>query len=411
MECPSIQAKDNTTEKKRYIVIFDKEVKNAAEDHYEMMKECYKTRVQSIIKADESTNTVFDQSVIRDFSVNGSIQGYSSYFTPEFAKAVGKMKNVILVEEEKKVKVDKILHAVPQRFSKRYFINKRAEDDDPFTNLDRIDQAKRPLDGKFVYPDSAREGVNIFIVDTGVLLTHEQFDGRAKLGGSFCKNCTTRNVLDTHGTFVANVAAGNTVGVASKANIIDVRVLDAKGEGTSINMIEGLCFVIDQHKNGKNKNSVVNMSLIVDPVLRALNHVVKEITDAGIHMDVAAGNDSKDACKQSPASAPSAIAVGATEKKSDAVTDFSNFGKCVDIFSLGRNVYGAASGYNNDYLVFSGTSLSSPLVAGILALLISKSGNKPPDALTKDLITLSTKGVITGLKKGSPDAFLRTPAL
>ncbi|PKY36191.1 hypothetical protein RhiirB3_458276, partial [Rhizophagus irregularis] len=68
-ECPSIQVEDNTTEKKRFIVIFDKEVKNAAEDHYEMMKECYKTRVQSIIKADESNDsTVFDQSAIRDFS-------------------------------------------------------------------------------------------------------------------------------------------------------------------------------------------------------------------------------------------------------------------------------------------------------------------------------------------------------
>src|SRR6266542_2706485 len=105
-ECPSIQAEDNNTEKKRFIVIFDKGVKNAAEDHYKMMKECYKTRVQNTIKAD---STVFDQSAIRDFSVDRSIQGYTSYFTPEFAKAVGKMKNVKLVEEEKKVKEDKIL--------------------------------------------------------------------------------------------------------------------------------------------------------------------------------------------------------------------------------------------------------------------------------------------------------------
>src|ERR1044072_3754463 len=113
-ECLSIQAEDNNTEKKRFIVIFDKEVKNASEDHYEMMKECYKTRVQSIIK-DESISTVFDQSAIRDFSVDGSIQGYTSYFTPEFAKAVENMKYVKLVEEEKEVKENKILNAAPQR--------------------------------------------------------------------------------------------------------------------------------------------------------------------------------------------------------------------------------------------------------------------------------------------------------
>ena len=111
-ECPSIQTEDFSTEKKRFIVMFDKEVKNAAEDHYETMKECYKSRVQSIIKADEiTTSTEFDQSVIRDFSVDGSIQGYTSYFTPEFAKAVGKMKNVKIVEEEKNV-------SAPQHFNR-----------------------------------------------------------------------------------------------------------------------------------------------------------------------------------------------------------------------------------------------------------------------------------------------------
>ncbi|RGB31541.1 peptidase S8/S53 domain-containing protein, partial [Rhizophagus diaphanus] len=260
------------------------------------------------------------------------------------------------------------------------------------------------LDGKFVYPDSAGKGVNIFIVDSGISLTHEQFDGRAKFGGSFCKDCK-RDIIDRHGTFVASVAAGNTVGVARKANIIDVRVLNAKGEGSTANMIEGLSFVIDQHKNGKNKNSVINMSLGVVPVSRALNDVVKEVTDAGIHIAVSAGNDSKDACGQSPASAPSAITVGATEKTSDAVTDFSNIGKCVDIFAPGRKIFGAIPSTENDsYLVLNGTSFSSPLVAGTLALLISKSSNKPPAELTKDLIELSTKGVVTGLKKGSPDA-------
>ena len=76
---PSIQAKDDNTEKKKLIVMFDKDVNNTVEYHYEMMKECYKKRVKSIIKGDESnTSTVLDQSIIRDFSVDGSIQGYTS---------------------------------------------------------------------------------------------------------------------------------------------------------------------------------------------------------------------------------------------------------------------------------------------------------------------------------------------
>jgi subtilisin family serine protease len=145
-------------------------------------------------------------------------------------------------------------------------------------------------------------------------------------------------------------------------------------------------------------------------VSKALNLAVKEVTDAGIHIAVSAGNFGGDACKQSPASAPSAITVGATEDNSDAITDFSNFGKCVDIFAPGLNFYGATVGSDNAYVVESGTSCSSPVVAGTLALLIAKSGNKPPAALTKDLIELSTKGVVIGLTKDSPNTFLRTPA-
>ncbi|CAB4442201.1 unnamed protein product [Rhizophagus irregularis] len=68
-------------------------------------------------------------------------------------------------------------------------------------------------------------------------------------------------------TFVASIAAGNSVEVARNGTIIDVRVLDANGDD--------------------------NMSL---RVVRALNHVVKEVTDAGIHIAVSAGNDSKNAC-------------------------------------------------------------------------------------------------------------------
>ncbi|CAG8715014.1 10858_t:CDS:1 [Funneliformis caledonium] len=406
-DCPSIQAEDNNTEKKRFIVILDKEVKNAVKDHYETLKGCYNTRVQNIINVDESDITEFDQNTIRDFSVDGSIQGYTSYFTPEFANAVEKMKNVLIVEEESDIKED-----APQHFNKRYSINRRTEDDHPTPNVDRIDQAKRPLDGKFIYPDSAGKGVNIYIIDSGIYLEHDEFGGRAKFGRSFCKGCS-KEFMSYHGTFVASVAAGRTVGVARKANLIDVRVFNEKTQGKTSDMIEALSYIIDQHKNGKNKNSVVNMSIRVVPVSRALLHAVKEVTDAGIHVAVSAGNESKESCKQSPAAAPSAITVGATDFKNDSITDFSNFGKCVDIFAPGLNITGAGLDSKHDYLKgYWGTSFSSPLVAGTLALLISKNGNKPPAELTKDLINLSTKGVVIGIKdkKGTPNTFLRTPA-
>ena len=91
---------------------------------------------------------------------------------------------------------------------------------------------------------------------------------------------------------------------------------------------------------------------------------------------------------------------------------FSNTRKCVDIFAPGSKILGAGNSSDTDVLVFSGTSQATPHVSGTLALLIAKDGNKTPAQLTKDLINLSTKGVIKGIgKTGSPDRFLRIPSL
>ncbi|RGB35514.1 hypothetical protein C1646_759203 [Rhizophagus diaphanus] len=98
------------------------------------------------------------KNAIKDFSDDGSIQGYTSYFTPEFAKSI------------------------------------------------IINQHQTSLIVKFVYPDSA--GKN-----------------------------RKRNVLHCHGTFVTSIAAGNSVEVARNAIIIDVRVIDANGNGSTANMI------------------------------------------------------------------------------------------------------------------------------------------------------------------------------
>ncbi|CAB4442200.1 unnamed protein product [Rhizophagus irregularis] len=124
-----------------------------------------------------------------------------------------------------------------------------------------INQYQTSLIVKFVYPDSAGKSVNIFIFDSGILLTHEQFMVMDVLFVEIEKEMLY--IV----TFVASIAAGNSVEVARNGTIIDVRVLDANGDD--------------------------NMSL---RVVRALNHVVKEVTDAGIHIAVSAGNDSKNAC-------------------------------------------------------------------------------------------------------------------
>ena len=148
----------------------------------------------------------------------------------------------------------------------------------------------------------------------------------------------------------------------------------------------------------------------------ALNMRVKELTDAGIHVVVAAGNRAKgakepvDACTISPASELSAITVGATEDISDSVTDFSNFGKCLDIFAPGRNIKSAGIASNVATRILSGTSQASPHVAGTVALIIGEFGNSPTAKMAMTLNNFATKGVIPpSTLKGSPNVFLRVP--
>ncbi|CAG8472967.1 8648_t:CDS:1 [Funneliformis mosseae] len=404
VECPpKSQTKQYAEEKtEKYIVVFKNEASAKTEEsimerHYKIMKECYNKRVEHVLESKSSSNSK-DKDVLRDFSI-GTIQGYSANFGSSFVKEqLKQMKGLAIIEKDAKVRIN---YAVPQLY-------KRAVVKNPTPNIDRIDQAKFPLDKSFTFPDTAGEDVDIYIIDTGITTSHNEFGGRAKSGGAFCDGCNEDDE-NGHGTHVASIAAGKTLGVARKANLIAIRVLDADGSGSNAGVIDGMTAVIDQHNKSQNKKSVVNMSL-GGGFSDAVNTAVKALTDAGVHVVVAAGNENAESCTKSPASAKTAITVGATEAKSDAIANFSNFGKCNDIFAPGVDITGADFKNDNGKIVFSGTSQASPHVAGTVALVIAKDGNKSPAAMAKAIVALSTKGVVKGLKQGSPDAFLRVPA-
>lgn len=398
--CPTNSKSDNNDGKvEKFIVMLKKNDENAIKDHYEMMEECYDRSIKKVKPNSElETKDLKNKKILWDFSVQGTMQGYSGFFTEKVAKELSKMDCVDIVEKDSKVEIKYAIPRSPQR---------RAVDNDPTFNDDRIDQAKGK-DGKFVFPDSAGEGVNIFVVDTGIRATHNEFEDRAKAGGSFCEGCNDEDE-NGHGTHVASIAGGKTLGVARKANLIGIRVLDANGAGANADVINGLAFVAQEHAKAKNKNTVVNMSL-GGGKSAAVNQAVKDLTDDGVHVVVAAGNESQDACNASPASEPTAITVGATEAEDDTITDFSNFGKCVDIFAPGRDIQGAGIQNDEDEVVFSGTSQACPHVAGTVALIIAKDGNESPAKMAEILNDLSTKGVVKGIDgDGSPDRFLRVP--
>jgi subtilisin family serine protease len=274
-------------------------------------------------------------------------------------------------------------------------------------NLDRIDQARLPLNGKYNYPRAAGSGVNVYIVDTGINIQNLDFEGRATHGGSFCVGCLNTDDHG-HGTNVAGIVGGKIFGVAKKVKLIAIKVFDASGQGFTSDIMAGLSFIAKEHIKSTNKNTVINMSLggVFNNIFNA---AVDSLTSMGIHVVAAAGNNAGDACLLSPASAVTAIAVGATDPSTDRIASFSNKGKCVNIFAPGVNIISDGIGSNTDISVQSGTSQATPHVSGTVALIIALSGNRTPAQMKIDINKLSTKNVVIGLDSVTPNRFLRVP--
>lgn len=211
-------------------------------------------------------------------------------------------------------------------------------------------------------------GVTVYIIDTGVFVNHPQFENRATLGPNFSTDFRNIDYIG-HGTHVAGVLGSKTFGVAKEVNIHSVKVLDRHGQGSLSSVISGLEYAV-KHKNENGIRGIANLSLGASKS-SVLDSAVRAAYDAGLLVVVAAGNNNIDACRTSPAGSPYAITVGAIDDKTDKIAHFSNWGSCVDIFAPGVEVHSLNNQKNTDNVqILSGTSMASPIVAGVAALLL-----------------------------------------
>ncbi|KAM5536221.1 hypothetical protein V8D89_010120 [Ganoderma adspersum] len=265
------------------------------------------------------------------------------------------------------------------------------------------DQNTGDLTFTYTYDDSAGEGVDIYVVDTGIFTNHSEFQGRAVWGATFGGYADADG--NGHGTHVSGTAAGVTYGVAKKANLFAVKVLSDAGSGFVSDIVSALSWV-SQQVTASGRPSIATMSLS-GGASQTFDDAVASLTAQGIHVTVAAGNNNADASSFSPARAPSAITVGASTI-TDARASFSNFGSIVDIFAPGQNVISAWIGGVNNTNNISGTSMATPHIAGLVATIIGRDGNSSPANISTTIQTLSTKGELTGIPSGTVNDLART---
>ncbi|PCH35720.1 hypothetical protein WOLCODRAFT_28089 [Wolfiporia cocos MD-104 SS10] len=235
---------------------------------------------------------------------------------------------------------------------------------------------------KYEYDVHGGEGVDVYVIDTGVNVKHNEFEGRATWGKTVPQGDVDEDA-NGHGTHCAGTIASRKYGVAKAANVIAVKVLGSNGSGTMSDVVAGVVWAAQaaakkaeaalkefaETGKTKHKGSVANMSL-GGGKSQALDSTVNRAVDAGVHFAVAAGNDNKDACNNSPAAAEKAITVGASTL-GDERAYFSNYGPCVDVFAPGLNILSTYIGHEDASASLSGTSMASPHTAGILAYLLS----------------------------------------
>jgi subtilisin family serine protease len=309
-----------------------------------------------------------------------ALRGFSAEMTEDDALALSNDPRVRFVEE------DSVMEIVTTQTNATW-------------GLDRIDQRSLPLSGTYSYA-STGSGVNAYIIDTGIRVSHTQFGGRASV--AFDAVGDGRNGIDCngHGTHVSGTVGGSTYGVAKSVRLFAVRVLSCSGSGSTSGVIAGVDWVTRHHVSP----AVANMSL-GGGASTSLDSAVRNSIASGVTYAVAAGNSNANASSFSPARVSEAITVGSS-RINDARSSFSNFGSVVDIFAPGSSITSAWSTSDTAINTISGTSMATPHVAGVAARFLQNNRTASPATVRNAIVNAASLNRLSGIPTGTANRLL-----
>ncbi|KAI8867273.1 subtilisin-like protein [Ramicandelaber brevisporus] len=364
-----------------YIVVLRDNVKNV---------DAHVTRVKKVVD-DHNAKLVSAQSADKSeikHVYQAALRGYAGKFSDDVLAKIRADPEVDYVEQDGVVKIKDQQDGAPWGLGR---ISSHSSVSDPAT---------------YFYNGIAGTGVKIFVVDTGIRVTHQEFGGRAVWGANFAGDGDDSDG-NGHGTHVSGTAAGSTYGVSKNANLVAVKVLDAGGSGTWSGVVAGINWVASEHKAGRggSKGSVISMSL-GGGKSTTVNTAASNAVKAGVHVAVAAGNESQDACNVSPASASGVLCMAASDV-SDTFADFSNYGRCVKMIGPGVDVLSSWNTDDTATNTISGTSMSTPHASGMIAYLLSLSSSSlTPAAMITKIQSTATNNAISSVPSGTPNKLL-----